>query len=68
MFAGGWSLEAAEAVCDGRDLGLDLLDGLASLVDKSLVRVSQGDEARFSMLETIRHYALEKLEAAMEAD
>jgi predicted ATPase len=38
VFAGGWSLEAAESVCDDGDLELDVLDGLASLVDKNLVR------------------------------
>jgi predicted ATPase len=51
VFAGGWSLEAAEAVCDAE------LGTLASLVDKSLVREQDG---RFSMLETIREYALER--------
>ena len=48
----GWTLEAAEAVCDCE------LVSLASLVDKSLVREQEG---RFSMLETIREYALERL-------
>jgi predicted ATPase len=52
VFAGGWSLEAAEAVCDAD------LETLASLVDKSLVREFDG---RFSMLETIREYGLERL-------
>ncbi len=49
VFAGGWSLDAAEAVCAGRDLELGLLAGLASLVDKSLVRVSHSDEAVFEL-------------------
>jgi tetratricopeptide (TPR) repeat protein len=66
VFAGGWSLEAAEAVCDRGHLGMEVLDGLGSLVDKSLVRQVEGDEARFSMLETIRSYAAERLEASQE--
>ena len=52
VFGGGWTLEAAEAVCDCD------LDTLASLVDKSLVRERGG---RFSMLETIREYARERV-------
>jgi predicted ATPase/DNA-binding winged helix-turn-helix (wHTH) protein len=64
VFARGCTLEAAEAVCNtSRDLDIDLLDGLSSLVDKNLVqRTDRGDaEARFAMLETIREYALERL-------
>jgi predicted ATPase/class 3 adenylate cyclase len=67
VFAGGWSLEAAESVCDRGDLELDVLDGLASLADKSLVRTSATDADRFTMLETIREFALEKLEDSGEA-
>jgi len=52
VFAGGWSLEAGEAVSRAK------LKTLASLVDKSLVHERDG---RFSMLETIREYALERL-------
>lgn len=69
VFATGFTLEAAEAVCDTRqDLGLDVLDGLSSMVDKSLVRqVEQTDgELRFLMLETIREYGLEKLASSGE--
>ena len=69
VFVGGCTLEGAEAVCDTKsDLDLDLLDGMASMVDKSLVqRVEQAKgEMRFVMLETIREYALEKLEASGE--
>jgi predicted ATPase/class 3 adenylate cyclase len=68
VFAGGWSLEAAESVCDRDDLELDVLDGLASLVDKSLVRPSAAHADRFTMLETIREFALEKLEESGESD
>jgi len=63
-FSGGWTLEAAEAVCNTRqDLGMDTFTGLSSLVDKSLIQVAGGNEheARFTMLETIREYAHEKL-------
>ena len=64
VFSGGCTLEAIEAVCDTKgDLGLDVLDGMASLVDKSLAQqVEQADkETRFVMLSTIREYALERL-------
>ena len=69
VFVGGWTLESAEAVCDAQqDLGSDILDAVASLVDKSLAqRVgAEGDEPRFVMLETLREYALERLEEAGE--
>jgi predicted ATPase/uncharacterized protein HemY len=69
-FAGGCTLEAAEAVCnpDG-DLGVDPLEGLTALVDNSLLQAveSAGGERRFRMLETIREYGLECLEASLEA-
>ena len=64
VFVGGCTLEAAEAVCDtSRDLGIDLVDGLSSLVDKNLVQHTGRAEAapRFAMLETIREYALDCL-------
>jgi len=64
VFTGGCTLEGVEAVCDTKgDLGLDVLDGMASMVDKSLVQqVEQVDkETRFFMLSTIREYALERL-------
>ncbi len=70
VFVGGCTLEGAEAVCDtNSDLHLDLLDGMASMVDKSLVQQVEPvkGESRFVMLETIREYALEKLEASGEA-
>lgn len=71
VFVGGCSLEAADAVCNAaRDLPIDLLDGLESLLDKSLVRRSTGvdDEPRFVMLEIIRDYALEQLAAGGELE
>ena len=67
VFTGGCTLEAVEAVCDTKgDLGLDVLDGMASLVDKSLAQqVEQVDqETRFIMLSAIREYALERLTAS----
>lgn len=69
IFSGGSTLEGAEAVCNtGRDLGIDLFDGLSSLVDKNLVqRMDRPDaESRFTMLETIREYALEHLASSDE--
>ena len=68
VFVGGWTLEAAEAVCRPKPLELDLLDGLGSLVDQSLVRRLDGGASRFSMLETIREFGLEQLDAAGEGD
>jgi predicted ATPase/DNA-binding XRE family transcriptional regulator len=71
IFAGGWTLEAAEAICDPNgELGLEVLDGLDSLVAKSLVvqQERSNGEPRFGMLETIREYALEQLEASGEKD
>jgi predicted ATPase len=70
VFAGGCSLEAADAIClDGARLGA-ALDGLASLVDKSLVRQWDGadGEPRFGLLESIRAYAVERLEERGELD
>jgi len=64
VFTGGCTMEGAEAVCNtGRDLGIDLFDGLSSLVDKNLIqRMDLPDaEPRFTMLETIREYARERL-------
>src|SRR5262249_46058504 len=63
-FRGGCTLETAETVCDAG------LDTLASLLDKSLLRRRTGllDEERYWMLETIREFALEQLEAAGETD
>ena len=60
VFAGGCTIEAAQCIC-GDDL--DVVDGLASLTDKGLTRLEGSDEEpRFTMLETIREYAAERLE------
>jgi predicted ATPase len=69
VFVGGCTLEAVEAVCDTRqDLGLDVFDGMASMVDKSLAQpLEQGTgEPRYVMLKTIRDYGLEHLAASGE--
>jgi predicted ATPase/DNA-binding CsgD family transcriptional regulator/DNA-binding XRE family transcriptional regulator len=62
VFVGGWTLEAAEAVCK-KNVSLNILDGLASLLDKNLIKqvASSEGEPRFMMLETIREYASERL-------
>jgi hypothetical protein len=67
VFAGGWTLEAAEVVANG-DGDLDGFEGITSLVDKDLVRQVEetGDDPRFTMLETIREFALERLQEDME--
>jgi hypothetical protein len=69
VFAGGWTLDTAEAVCAGDWVGAgDVLDGLARLVDRSLVVAVGGQPARFRMLETLRAYGQERLEEAGEAE
>jgi predicted ATPase/class 3 adenylate cyclase len=64
VFAGGWTLEAAEEVCGQQDQvnQMDVLPLLAQLVDKSLVLAVQEDQAdtRYRLLETIRQYARQK--------
>jgi predicted ATPase/DNA-binding CsgD family transcriptional regulator len=69
VFRGGHSLEAIEAVCS-KGLSIDVLDGLASLVDKSLVQQKEAvtGEPRFVLLEMIHEYARERLEASGEAE
>src|SRR5262249_32918335 len=88
VFAGGCTLDAAEAITDFgfsiSDFGLqagakitqnpkseiqNILDGLQALIDKSLLQREEGIDgrSRFTMLETIREYALERLELSGEA-
>jgi predicted ATPase len=60
VFVGGWTEAAAGTACTGEgDLPIDMLDGLASLIDKSLLRQVEGSDGapRFRRLETIREYA-----------
>ncbi len=81
IFGGGWTLEAAEAICadplhayalPGEHVGLasaSVLDCLLRLVEQSLVVLDeQGNAPRYHLLETLRAYALEKLRAANEFD
>jgi len=70
VFAGGWTAQAAEAVCASDQIeAADVLDLLARLVEKSLVTPDvQGTRPRYGMLETIRQYAAEKRDEAHEGD
>jgi predicted ATPase len=71
VFCGGWTLEAAEAVCGGQGIDVkDVLDLVGQLVDKSLVLVDTSLESpvRYHMLETIREYAHERLVERREAE
>jgi predicted ATPase/class 3 adenylate cyclase len=70
VFVGGWTLEAAESICaDGSVKSAEVLDLLGQLINKSLVLMEaiQG-QTRYSMLETMRQYASEKLVEAGESD
>ena len=68
VFAGGWTLEAAEYVCSGDGVGeADVLDVLADLVDKSLVMV-EAEGGRYGFLETVRQYAEEWLAKSGDGD
>jgi predicted ATPase/DNA-binding CsgD family transcriptional regulator len=68
VFAGGFTLEAAESVCAGEDLERDeVLELLSHLVDKSLVTAQeQGGETRYRLLEMVQKYGREKLHGAEE--
>jgi predicted ATPase/class 3 adenylate cyclase/Tfp pilus assembly protein PilF len=71
VFSGGCVLEAVETICEAEgDLVVDVLEGLSSLLDKSLLRQEEGveEEPRFVMLETIHVYARERLEVSGEAE
>ena len=69
VFAGGFTLEAAESICAGEELQRDeVLELLSHLVDKSLVVAQERDgTARYRLLETIRQYGRERLEEVGEA-
>jgi predicted ATPase len=72
VFAGGWTLAAAEEVCAGGGIEeYEVLELLSSLVDKSLVLASHGEgggDARYRVLQTIRQYAAERLGESGEAE
>jgi tetratricopeptide (TPR) repeat protein len=70
VFAGSWSLDAAQAVCAWGDMSAaDLLDGMVGLVDKSLVLAEDGrGQRRYRFLETIREYAVERLAASGDGE
>ena len=71
VFVGGFNLEAAETIINATgDLEQDILDEVASLVDKSLLRQDEevNGETRFSLLRTVREFALEQLAARGESD
>lgn len=69
VFRGGATLDSVEDVCAGAETEEALLDTLASLVDRSLVAVREAEgEARYALLEIVRQYALEYLEASGEAE
>ncbi len=69
VFAGGFTLAAAEALADPTGAG-PVLEGIGALADQSLLHIASGagDEMRYRMLETVREFGLEQLAAAGEAD
>ena len=71
VFSGGCTLESAEAVCNTRrDLAIPVLDGISSMVNKHLLQRKDDKtaEGRFTMLQTIREYGLERLKASGEEE
>jgi predicted ATPase len=68
VFAGGCTLETAEAVCAGSDVeGSEILDLLTQLAEKSLILVEvRGGEARYRLLETVREYCCSRLRESHE--
>ena len=69
VFAGGFTLEAVEVICADEGMATDeVLDGLLRLVDKSLVQAEErgGGVVRYRLLETLRHYGIERLAATGE--
>jgi predicted ATPase len=72
VFVGGCTLDAAEAICaapeGAEQLASDVLDGLGRLVDQSLVQQREEEEARFVLLQVVREYALEQLEASGDGE
>ena|GEM_PF-431965 len=68
VFAGGASVEAVKEICDAGH-GIDILAGLTDLIEQGLVRSTEGPDAepRFDMLQMVREYALERLEANDDA-
>ena len=68
VFAGGWTVEAAEAICAGGDVqGDEVIELLVRLVEKSLV-ATDSTRGRYRLLETVRQYARELLAASGESD
>ena len=70
VFAGGFTLEAADAVAGNETIdAFEVLDGLGQLVDKSLMVAQEtGDGTRYRLLETIRQYGLDRLDESGETD
>ncbi len=69
VFTGGFTIEAAEGICSGGNVGrFQVLDLLGRLVETSLVEAAETDPVRYRLLEPIRHYARRRLDALGEGD